>query len=239
MFQTYEPVSDRSFAGKHLPLLRAEMKKQNLDGFIIPHDDEYQNEYIPDYAERLMWATGFSGSAGGSVIMADRAIIFTDGRYTLQVRQQTDSDYFEYADYTEIPVDQWLADNAQNGARIGYDPMLHTLASVKKLKAAEMAAGFVLVAVSENPVDAAWKDQPARPHALVRPHHIKLAKLLKKPEQKQSSSPRHRRSPGFLIFAAPTLPVRRCRSAGRSSNLTELRRFLFRRKKSTMLCQNS
>ena len=59
MFQTFEPVSDRSFAGKHLPLLREEMKKQGLDGFLIPHDDEYQNEYIPAYAERLMWATGF------------------------------------------------------------------------------------------------------------------------------------------------------------------------------------
>jgi len=175
MFQTYEPVSDRSFAGKHLPLLRAEMKKQNLDGFIIPHDDEYQNEYIPDYAERLMWATGFSGSAGGAVIMEKSAVVFTDGRYTLQVRQQADSDYFEYADYTVTPIDQWLADNAPNSTRIGYDPMLHTLASVKKLKAAEIAAGFVLVAVTENPVDAAWKDQPAPPQSLVQPHDLKFA----------------------------------------------------------------
>lgn len=104
MFQSYEPVSDRSFAGKHLPLLRAEMAKQNLDGFIIPHDDEYQNEYIPEYAERLMWVSGFSGSAGAAVVMTDKAVVFTDGRYTLQVRQQADSDYFEYADLVETPL---------------------------------------------------------------------------------------------------------------------------------------
>jgi Xaa-Pro aminopeptidase len=175
MFQTYEPVSDRSFAGKHLPALRAAMKTQKLDGFIIPHDDEYQNEYIPEYAERLMWATGFSGSAGGAVIMAERAVVFTDGRYTLQVRQQADSEYFEYADYTEISIDQWLRENAPKAARIGYDPMLHTLANVRKLKAAAKAAGFELVAVLKNPVDVAWADQPAAPQAPVRPHDLKFA----------------------------------------------------------------
>ncbi|MEL6213214.1 MAG: hypothetical protein AAFQ96_06460, partial [Pseudomonadota bacterium] len=60
MFQTYEPVSDRSFAAKNLPRLRAALAERALDGFIVPHDDEYQNEYIPDYAERLMWVSGFS-----------------------------------------------------------------------------------------------------------------------------------------------------------------------------------
>jgi Xaa-Pro aminopeptidase len=175
MFQTYEPVSDRSFAGKHLPALRAAMKAQKLDGFIIPHDDEYQNEYIPEYAERLMWATGFSGSAGGAIIMAERAVVFTDGRYTLQVRQQADSAFFDYADYTEISIDQWLRENAPKAARIGYDPMLHTLANVRKLKAAAKVAGFELVAVLKNPVDVAWADQPATPQAPVRPHDLKFA----------------------------------------------------------------
>ncbi len=175
MFQTFDPVSDRSFAGKHLPLLRAEMKKQHLDGFIVPHDDEYQNEYIPEYAERLMWVSGFSGSAGAAVVFMDRAVIFTDGRYTLQVRQQTDGDYFDYADYMENPVDRWLAEHAPKAARIGYDPMLHTGASVKKLKAAADKAGFDLIAVAENPVDAAWQDQPALPLAPATPHDLKFA----------------------------------------------------------------
>ena len=175
MFQTYEPVSDRSFARKHLPLLRAEIKKQNLDGFVIPHDDEYQNEYIPEYAERLMWPTGFSGSAGAAIVMMDQAVMFTDGRYTLQVRQQVDGDFFSYEDLVESPPDHWLAENVAAGARIGYDPMLHTLSGVKRLRAAEKKAGFTLVAVSENPVDIAWKDQPPVPMTLVKPHDIKFA----------------------------------------------------------------
>ncbi|GJL93808.1 MAG: Xaa-Pro aminopeptidase [Hyphococcus sp.] len=175
MFQTYEPVSDRSFAGKHLPLLRAELKKQNLDGFVVPHDDEYQNEYIPDYAERLMWASGFSGSAGSAIVLLDKAIIFTDGRYTLQVRQEVDSAHFAYADVPATSSHQWLSEHAKKGERIGYDPMLHTLSSVEHLQNAAKSAGFTLVAVTQNPIDVAWSDQPEKPTAPALSHEIKFA----------------------------------------------------------------
>lgn len=175
MFQTFEPVSDRSFASKHLPLLRAEMKKQGLDGFIIPHDDEYQNEYIPAYAERLLWASGFSGSAGEAIVFLDKGVIFTDGRYTLQVREQADSDYFSYVDMMETPIHSWLSEHGPKGAVIGYDPMLHTGASVKRLAAAADAAGFTLKAVTANPVDAAWTDQPPVPLAPIAPHELAFA----------------------------------------------------------------
>ncbi len=175
MFQHFDPVSDKTFAGKHLPLLRAEMKALKIDGFIVPHDDEYQNEYIPAYAERLMWISGFSGSAGAAIVFADKAVIFVDGRYTLQVRQQTDENCFSFEDIVETPLDQWLADHARTESRIGYDPMLHTKAGVEKLEKAAKKAGFALIALSMNPIDAAWKDQPARPLAQARPHAIDLA----------------------------------------------------------------
>ncbi len=175
MFQHFDPVSDKTFASKHLPLLRAEMKALNIDGFIVPHDDEYQNEYIPACAERLMWVSGFSGSAGAAIIFADRAVIFVDGRYTLQVRQQTDEKYFSFEDIVETAPDQWLADHGPKNARIGYDPMLHTKAGVEKLEKAAKKAGFKLVALSRNPIDAAWRDQPARPLSPAVPHTIDLA----------------------------------------------------------------
>ena len=175
MFQHFDPVSDKSFAGRHLPLLRAEMKKMKIDGFIVPHDDEYQNEYIPAFAERLMWVSGFSGSAGAAVVFADKAIIFVDGRYTLQVRQQTDANFFAFEDITETPPDQWLADNAPKDARIGFDPMLHTKSGVERLEKAAGKAGFKLIALSSNPIDAAWRDQPARPLSPARPHALELS----------------------------------------------------------------
>ena len=163
MFQEFDPVSDRTFAARHLPLLRAAMQAQGLDGFVIPHDDEYQNEYIPAYAERLMWATGFSGSAGSAVVFLDRAAIFTDGRYTLQVREQADSAFFDYIDSTDQPLEEWLAENGPSSGAVGYDPLLHTPHSVEKLTRAAARAGFTLKAVDQNPIDTAWTNQPEKP----------------------------------------------------------------------------
>ncbi len=203
MFQTYEPVSDRSFAGKHLPLLRAEIKKQSLDGFVIPHDDEYQNEYIPAYAERLMWPSGFSGSAGAAIVMIDQAVMFTDGRYTLQVRQQVDSEFFAYEDLIETPPDQWLAKNVSAGARIGYDPMLHTMAGVKRLQAAEKKAGFTLVAVTENPIDAAWKDQPSVPLSPVKAHDIKFAGKASADKRREIAAAVEKAGADIALITAP------------------------------------
>ena len=175
MFQHFDPVSDRSFAAKHLPLLRAEMKALGVDGFIVPHDDEYQNEYIPAYAERLMWVSGFTGSAGAAIVFQDSAVIFVDGRYTLQVRQQVDDKHFAYADLVETPPDVWLAEKAAKGLRIGYDPMLHTKSGVERLEKAATTRGFTLVALGRNPIDAAWKDQPSRPLSPTRPHALDFA----------------------------------------------------------------
>lgn len=203
MFQTFEPVSDRSFAGKHLPALRKEMKARNLDGFVVPHDDEYQNEYIPAYAERLMWASGFSGSAGAAIIMQDSAVMFTDGRYTLQVRQQADSDYFEYVDITEVTPDKWLGQNGVKNTRIGYDPMLHTETSVKRLRAAAEKAGFELVAVNENPIDAAWKDQPPLPKTPAKPHDLRYAGKSSEEKRKEIAEAVSKGGADAVLITAP------------------------------------
>ncbi|MEM8770791.1 MAG: aminopeptidase P family protein [Pseudomonadota bacterium] len=206
MFQTFEPVSDRSFAGNHLPLLRAEMQKQNLDGFLVPHDDEYQNEYIPAYAERLMWVSGFSGSAGSAVIFLNKAVIFTDGRYTLQVRQQTDQAFFDYVDITESPPHRWLAEHAEKGARIGYDPMLHSSDNVEQLRSAADVAGFELVAVHVNPVDEAWCAQPPQPASPAFPHTNEYAG--KSSEQKRleiAADLKNANADAALITAPPSI----------------------------------
>ena len=90
MRQTFDDAADPTFGAKHLPLIRDQMVAQGLDGFLIPHEDEHQNEYLPDANERLAWATGFTGSAGAAVVMHDRAAVFSDGRYVLQLAAQTD-----------------------------------------------------------------------------------------------------------------------------------------------------
>ena len=168
MRQTFDETTDPSFGAKHLPLLRAEMAKQGLDGFLIPHEDEHQNEYLPDANERLAWATGFTGSAGAAVVFQDRASMFTDGRYTVQVKAQTDPALFERRDLNDVAA---YLETAAKGAVIGYDPRLHSPDALIGLKAAAEKAGATLKPVDANPLDLAWGgDRPAQPAAPVVPH---------------------------------------------------------------------
>src|SRR5271166_1554068 len=107
-----------------LSALRRELARQGLDGFIVPRADEHLGEYVPQSAERLAWLTGFSGSAGLAAVLADRAAVFTDGRYVLQLAQQTDAASWERRHMIEEPPPAWLAEHAPAGGKIGYDPLL-------------------------------------------------------------------------------------------------------------------
>lgn len=158
-----------------LAALREEMKRQGLDGFVVPICDEHMSEYIGGYAQRLEWLTGFGGSAGSAVVLSDRAAIFVDGRYTIQVRDQVDGRLFEYVGTAQQSVADWLGANAAEGAVIGYDAWLHTRDWVKQASAKLAKRGATLKEVASNPVDAVWHDQPARPDAIMKPHALEYA----------------------------------------------------------------
>lgn len=166
--QTFDVQGGPQFGRDHLPLLRAELNKQGLDGLLIPHEDEYQNEYLPDCNERLMWVSGFTGSAGAAVVMSDTAAIFVDGRYTLQVRAQVDEGLFSYEVLEAGSVSTWLRNTVEKGHVIGYDPRLHSPMALKALKAAIEEAGGTAKALEANPIDTAWTDRPAEPVTPVR-----------------------------------------------------------------------
>jgi Xaa-Pro aminopeptidase len=164
-FQTYENETDAATCAPRLAALRAELKRRGLDGFIVPRADEHQGEYVPKHAERLAWLTAFTGSAGAAVVLNDKAAVFVDGRYTLQVRQQTDTKLFEPRDLVEEGPAGWIAVALRKGAKLAYDPWLHTQAGVESLRAAAEKAGGSLVALDSNPIDAVWEDQPPAPTA--------------------------------------------------------------------------
>jgi Xaa-Pro aminopeptidase len=174
-FQSYDDQSDAATCAPRLAALRAELKARGLDGFVVPHSDEHMGEYLPANAERLAWLTAFTGSAGAAVVLMDKAAVFVDGRYTLQVRAQTDTALFEPRDLVAEGPQGWIAHNLSKGARLGYDPWLHTAHGVAHLKAATERAGGILVACETNPIDAVWKDRPGPPVSPAMPHALTLA----------------------------------------------------------------
>lgn len=143
-----------------LQALREELASRKLAGFVVPLTDEHMSEYVGAYAQRLSWLTGFQGSAGAAAVLPEEAAIFTDGRYTIQVREQVDGKHWEYVGVPATSIADWLGEHADNGARIGYDPWLHTRQWVKSAEKALAAKGAELVAVDTNPIDAVWPDQP-------------------------------------------------------------------------------
>ena len=144
-----------------LSALREELKRRGLDGFVVPISDEHMSEYIGGYAQRLAWLTGFGGSAGSAVVLRDKAAMFTDGRYTIQVREQVDGKLYDYCLVPQEPMARWIVDNAPAGAKIGFDPWLHTKGWADQVGKALAKKGSELVAVESNPVDAVWDDRPA------------------------------------------------------------------------------
>jgi Xaa-Pro aminopeptidase len=175
MRQTFDEHTDPSFGPRHVPLIRKAMEAQGLDGFLIPHEDEHQNEYLPEANDRLAWATGFTGSAGAAVILKDRAAVFVDGRYTLQVGEQVDGSVFEIRDLVEGGVPAYL-ETASKGSVLGYDARLHSPDALSVLRAAAEKAGATLKAVDANPLDAAWgQARPAQPTAPIVPQPLEFA----------------------------------------------------------------
>ena len=157
-----------------LAALRAQLAEDRLDGFVVPLTDEHMSEYVGSYAQRLEWLTGFKGSAGSAVVLPQEAAIFTDGRYTLQVRQQVSGDQWSYQSVPETSIADWLKEHAPQGGRIGYDPWLHSRDWAKKASEALHARTATLVAVARNPIDVVWQDRPeaSKAHLVVQPDSL-------------------------------------------------------------------
>ena len=158
-----------------LSALRQSLREQNLDGCLVPMADEFQSEYVPASARRIEFLSGFTGSAGLIVVLADKAAFVTDGRYTLQAAQQIPSGLFAIFDSAEKTSSGWLKENVQKGAKIGFDPWLHSANNIERLRKNLTASGIELIATRGNLIDAIWHDRPAPPCAPIIAHDIKYA----------------------------------------------------------------
>jgi Xaa-Pro aminopeptidase len=153
---------------ERLAQLRGVLRERGVDGFVLMRTDEHGSEYLPGYAERVAWLTGFTGSAAQAAVLMDRATVLSDGRYTVQLDQEVDPALFECRHLVDQPLTRWLEEHLPQGARLGYDPWLARRAERDRLDAVVKAKGGALVGLEPNPVDAIWLDRPPKPIAPVR-----------------------------------------------------------------------
>ncbi|MEK1933466.1 MAG: aminopeptidase P family protein [Pararhizobium sp.] len=178
MFQSFEVTSTPQFGKNRVNALRAAFVSLNIDGFLVPRADEFQGEYVPASAERLSWLSGFTGSAGIALITQSQAIVFVDGRYVTQLKEQVDGTVFEGGDLVGEPPHLWLERHGKKGFRLGIDPWLHTGAEVRKLQKALESLGGILVFLDHNPLDRQWTDRPAAPLGRVKIQPLDHAGVL-------------------------------------------------------------
>ena len=162
MFQSFEETADPTQGPARLALLRQEIPKAKVDGFLVPRADVHQGEYVAARDARLAWLTGFTGSAGFCAVLADKAGVFIDGRYRTQVKEQVDLSAFQPVPWPEVKLGTWLAQEADGAAVIGFDPWLHSVEEIEKLRTL-VEQSPVTLRESDNLVDRIWHDQPAAP----------------------------------------------------------------------------
>ena len=183
--------------------VREKMADAGLDGFLVPLADEHQGEFIARRSQRLAWLTGFGGSAGLVVVLRDEAAIFVDGRYTLQVSTQVDTETFTPVHLIETPPESWIRDHLSEGDRLGFDPWLHTPVGVKRLGDACVSCGAELVAVQNNPVDQAWTNQPHSPLGPIHLQHEEFAGVASRVKCRDISSLIREAKAGVAVLTAP------------------------------------
>ena len=146
-----------------------------MSAFLVSRADRHQNEYVPACEERLAWLTGFTGSAGMAIVLMDRAVLFVDGRYILQARQEVDGSLFSVEHIVEHPPERWIENNLSRGDRLGYDPWLLTVDGAERIRKACLVAGASLVPIEPNLLDDFWNDRPPAPLGAVTLHDMRFA----------------------------------------------------------------
>src|SRR5262245_41362279 len=174
-FQTFDDAAHAAASAPRVKALRTELARRGLTGFVVPHADCHQSEYLPASEERLAWLTGFTGSAGTAVVLLDKAALFVDGRYTLQAREQVDTSLFEIVHLVETPPSEWVKQTLKKGDALGFDPWLHPVEAAERLAKICATIGAKLVPIEPNPIDVLWKDRPAPPLGAVTLHDMRFA----------------------------------------------------------------
>ena len=204
MFQNFEVLSSPDQAAGRVARLREGFAASAVNAVAVPRSDEYLGEYVPACAERLAWLTGYTGSAGSVLVLEDKAHIFVDGRYTNQVRAQTDPAVFTYQDSVATPLAAFLEASGLTGLRLGIDPWTWPSSEVTRLETALKAIDGQLVFLPRNPVDAIWDDRPQPPLGAVTIQPLDLAGQLARDKLAMIAETAAKAGAGAVVLADPS-----------------------------------
>jgi Xaa-Pro aminopeptidase len=148
--------------------LRQLLDTYKFTGYIVPSTDEYLSEYVPSYAKRLEYVTGFTGSNGLAIILKNTVLFFTDGRYINQCISQLDNTLFQVFDLQVLKNFDW-SKYIDSDAIISYDAKLFTEHSLQKFVAVNLQAH------KENLIDLIWQEQPKKPDSKIYNYPVQYA----------------------------------------------------------------
>ncbi len=159
--------------GNKIKQLQSLLAEEKVDAYLQPSGDAFFSEYPPESAKRLAWLCGFDGSAGMLLVLREAvdgkcAVLFTDGRYTLQALNQLDKNLFHIIDIADDSPVSWLAKH-QPDAVLGYDAWLHSHRQVSGWR------DVVSQPLARNPVDVLWQSRPEDPAERAFSHDMKYA----------------------------------------------------------------
>ena len=178
MFQNFSSKATPEVEEKRLDMLRREMRKEELDGFLVPSTDPWLGNGQGPADRRLAWMTGFTGSAGLLVVLGESAQLFVDGRYTVQAGLEVDTNLITVDSHDIDRITAFLAAGDDRGTArlIGYDPWLHSRSWIEKLveKITSLTRDCCLCPC-DNLVDRIWTDRPERPKCPMRPYRLSRA----------------------------------------------------------------
>ena len=147
---------------ERLAALREEMKRRNIDIYVVPTADFHESEYVGEYFKARRFITGFTGSAGIAVITLTEAGLWTDGRYFVQAERQLEGStvtLYRMGEEGVPTVDEFIADKLPEAGCLGFDGRVVNAAwGEKLLQIAEKKNGHLYV--SEDLIDLVWKDRP-------------------------------------------------------------------------------
>jgi len=134
--------------------LRRFFRSFMIDGYLVPKNDEFFNEYVKQSSDRLKFISNFSGSAGSAIILKNKNYLFVDGRYAIQGQIQSGKNFKIITVPQKFPKDIL---KTKKKLKIGFDPKLH---SEKQLNFLFNIKNIILKPININLIDIIWSKKP-------------------------------------------------------------------------------